>query len=62
VPDLLERFGGTNIEAAISHDPVQRAYEKWQHVLENTELYTIDQQRSKAIDKVVQSAEKTLLD
>jgi len=61
VPSLLERFRGTETEAAMKYDPVQRAYEQWQAVLENTPMYTIDHEREAAIDDVVRSAEKELL-
>ena len=61
VPSLLERFRGTEIETAMEHDPVQRAYEQWQDILRTTPMYTIDHEREAAIDKVVRSAEKELL-
>ena len=61
VPSLLERFRGTETEAALKYDPVQRAYEQWQAILKNTPMYTIDHKREAAIDEVVRSAEKELL-
>jgi trimethylamine--corrinoid protein Co-methyltransferase len=61
VPSLLERFRGTETEAAMEYDPVERAYEQWKAILKTTPMYTIDHEREAAIDEVVRSAEKELL-
>ena len=61
MPSLLERFRGAEVEAAANYDPVHQAYKRWQAVLKDTPMHTIDRERETAIDKVVQSAEGVLL-
>jgi trimethylamine:corrinoid methyltransferase-like protein len=61
IPDLLHRFKGTDAQYAMRYDPVDEAYERWKAVLNRTELYSIDDVRRGAIDRVVDRAEALLV-
>jgi trimethylamine--corrinoid protein Co-methyltransferase len=60
IPTIFERLKEIDVSNALAHDPVETAYERWKTTLENTELYTIDDDRRRAIDEVVKKASKAL--
>jgi trimethylamine:corrinoid methyltransferase-like protein len=60
IPELLHRFKGTDAEHALAYDPVDAAYERWQDILQHSEPYEIDDQRARAIDRVVDRAGELL--
>jgi trimethylamine--corrinoid protein Co-methyltransferase len=60
VPSILERFSGTEFDDAAHFNPVGEAFERWQAILKDTAMYTIDYERGVAIDEVVDSAQRML--
>lgn len=60
IPRIFERLKSTDVKNALQHDPVEIAYKKWTEILDKTEMYTIDDDRRKAIDDVVKRASRTL--
>ena len=45
---------------ALENDPVAIAHRKWKSILERTELYSIDGDRRRAIENVVEKARAAL--
>ena len=60
IPALLERLRHADAQAAHEKDPVEIAYEKWNDVLNKTEMYHIDRERQRAIEAVVERARAVL--
>jgi trimethylamine--corrinoid protein Co-methyltransferase len=60
IPQVFERLKSTDVENALENDPVEIAHQKWKDILEKTELFTIDRDRMKAIEKVVEKARLAL--
>jgi len=62
IPGIFERLKSIDVSNALAHDPVQAAHERWRNILEKTEMYTIDDDRCRAINEVVKKASKALSD
>jgi len=60
IPRIFKRLKSIDVSNALAHDPVKTAHERWRNILESTELYTIDDERFRAIDEVVKKASKAL--
>ena len=60
VPRVFDRLKGNNPKDMA--DPVDKAYEKWNEILQNTEPYHLPDDQAKEIDKIVARAEKDLLE
>jgi trimethylamine:corrinoid methyltransferase-like protein len=53
---VFERIKGTDIAAARSRDPVEKAHEAWKAILGSTREFRIDSDRRRAIAEVVKRA------
>ncbi len=60
IPRVFERLKSTDVRNALEHDPVEIAYRQWKSILEKTEPYTIDEDRRRAIENVVEKARAAL--
>lgn len=60
IPRVFERCKGNDPKGMV--DPVRKAYEKWNEILQNTEPYHLPDDQAKEIDKIVARAEKDLLE
>ncbi len=60
MPEVFERLKDTDVSHARSSDPVDKAYEKWNQILVDTEEYTVDAVKRRAIDDVVKRAAEEL--
>jgi trimethylamine---corrinoid protein Co-methyltransferase len=60
IPKVLKSFKNTNVSEALRHDPVQLAHQKCLDILESVKPFEINEDKSKAIDKVVEAAAKEL--
>jgi trimethylamine--corrinoid protein Co-methyltransferase len=60
IPSIFERMKSTDVQYARSRDPVEIAFERWHAILERTEPYVIDDDRRRAIDRVVERASLAL--
>ncbi len=60
VPQIFERLKSTDVSNALKHDPIENAYGKWRNILENTEMYTLDDDRYREVDEVVKKASRAL--
>jgi trimethylamine--corrinoid protein Co-methyltransferase len=56
LPAVFERIKGTDIAAARSRDPVEKAHEAWKAILGSTREFRIDSDRRRAIAEVVKRA------
>ena len=60
MPKVMTRLKSTDVPNALAHDPVDAAHSRCKDILARTPMYTIDDARRRAIDKVVESAAKEL--
>jgi trimethylamine--corrinoid protein Co-methyltransferase len=60
IPQIFERLKSTDVQNALAHDPVEIAHRKWKMIRDKTDMYTIDDVRRKAIDRVVEKAHAAL--
>jgi trimethylamine--corrinoid protein Co-methyltransferase len=60
IPKIFERLKSTDVQNALKHDPVEMAYNRWREIIDETELYSIDEDRQREIDRVVEKASKAL--
>ena len=60
MPQVMTRLKSTDVPNALAHDPVDAAHARCKDILARTPMYTIDDARRRAIDKVVESAAKEL--
>jgi trimethylamine--corrinoid protein Co-methyltransferase len=60
IPQILERLKSTDVQNALKSDPVEIAYARWREIIDNTELYSIDDDRRREIERIVEKASKAL--
>lgn len=60
LPAVFTRLKSTDVRNALAHDPVELAYNRVQDILARTPLYSVGQDQTRAIDRVVREAEKVL--
>lgn len=58
--NAIKSIKNTNVNDALKNDPVELAHKKCLDILSSTKSYQIDEERTKAIDKVVKEASKEL--
>lgn len=59
-PKAISSIKSTSVSEALNKDPVELAHKKCLDILSSTKSYQIDEERVKAIDKVVEEASKEL--
>ena len=60
IPSVFRRVKGSQAAGSPESDPVEMSYRAWKRVLEKTKMYTIDDDRRRAIEGVVERAAKHL--
>jgi trimethylamine:corrinoid methyltransferase-like protein len=60
IPQVFERLKSTDVQNALKRDPVGRAFARWREIIDNTDLYSIDDNRGREIDRIVQKASEEL--
>ncbi len=60
IPKIFDRLKGTDVQNALKSDPVEIAYNRWREIIDKTDLYSIDDDRRREIDRIVQKASKVL--
>ena len=58
--NAIKSIKNTNVDDALKNDPVEFAHKKCLDILSSTKSYQIDEERAKAIDKIVEEASKEL--
>ncbi|MFC2145020.1 trimethylamine methyltransferase family protein [Actinomycetota bacterium] len=56
----LNRIKSTSVTEALKNDPVELAHKRCLEILEDVEPYSIDENKAKEIDKIVEASEKEL--
>ncbi len=60
MPRVFPRLKSTDAAAALAHDPVELAHRRCLELWEATPLYTVEEEKARAIDRVVEAAGREL--
>jgi trimethylamine--corrinoid protein Co-methyltransferase len=60
LPKVFTRLKSTDVRNALAHDPVELAHRRYKEILEQNPLFTVAEDRARAIDRVVRKADEAL--